>query len=199
MAKLLAEWQAVNDHLNNIVSHFKKLLPKQITVKTHGGRFGQVDIKNTAVAAPTLRVSLLKIGNVKANTLALPGEGASDKKNIQLQLTLGISVLAKDIPGSKRHQLVNTLAQYLAITIPQQTFGTQFAAGAEAIDARNLYDADLDKSNGVAIWAVAFKQQLEFPVAKEPQPIPESLLWAEVPQIGSAHKGNYQALEQTGE
>ena len=198
MANPLNEWQAVNDHLDNIVAYLQNLLPKRIKVDTHGGRFGEDDIKHIAIRAPALLVSVLRVQTVVANQRAAPSHFSTDvsaQHLVTADLTIGISLVTKDLRGLPRHQSAVNLAQFLAITLPGQTFGSEGAAAVGSkIDFRNLFNAKVDKEKSVNFWGCAFTQTVQFPLPEDSSAFPEKLVWSESPEIGAAHQDDYDPL-----
>ncbi|CAA0097607.1 Uncharacterised protein [BD1-7 clade bacterium] len=193
----LNEWSALSNHLNNIVATLQAPLPKKVCVQTHGGRFGEEDIKHLSARAPALLVSVLRINSIKARAPANPSSTtqANTTRQITADLTIGISILTKELPRLSRAEAALNLAEFLTRCLPGQTFGTPGASAvASNIECRNLFNAKVDNEKAVNFWGCAFNQQITFSSANPAGQIPAHLFLGEAPDIGTAHQNDYTRL-----
>mgnify|MGYP000887618862 CR=1 FL=1 len=206
MSNVLHEWSQINDHLENIVLYLQNLLPKQVKVSTYGGRFSAEDLSQYATTAPAIKVSLLRLQTHSANKKISINSLSSNHPNtavvgdseVVMNLTIAITVIAKDMGASlQRHEAAVNLTQFLALTLPHQTFGSENVSSVNTdIDFRNLFNATVDKNKKIAFWGGAFNQLLTVPLPSDIHSAPAHLFWAENVD-DDATTNNYQPLENT--
>ena len=189
MSNSLNEWSQVNDHLDNIVLYLESLLPKQVNVQTYGGRFSAEDLSQYATAAPAIKVSLLRLQTrsaskkISINSVSLdkPIKPVVGDSEVVMEMTIGITVIAKDIGSSLlRYEAAVNLTQFLTMVLPHQTFNSDCVSAVKAnIDFRNLFNATVDKKKKIAFWGGAFNQLLTVPLPNDVSSAPTHLFWAE--------------------
>jgi len=209
----LSDWSAVNDHIDNIVTYLQSLLPKSVSVDTYGGRFNVNDLMQYATKAPALKISLLRLRTITANThvdfnslvpTSSNRNGASKPAiggtQVVMNMTISITILTRD-DGSvlPRYKGAINLAQFISMVLPHQRFNSELVTPVSAnIDVRNLFNAEIDKNKKIALWGAAFDQQITVPLEKNLSSVPEYLFFAENTD-GDSSANNYQRLTEPPE
>ncbi len=184
----LSSFTAIDDHIDNIVQFIKTLVPRNITVTEHIGRFDNHKSFDVYLKKlPCILISLAKTRVMATRTL-------EDVRQMDIQLIITLNVIAKDMPALPRQTAVQRIVQLLSWYLPQQSFNTQCAALSSGVEFRNLHSAALEEKLNIALWGGMFTQLLELKTSAEPAAIPADLLYSEVPEIGTDHKDDYQPL-----
>ncbi len=198
---VLTDQLPIEQHLNLIKDVLKAALPNRVSIDVHAGRFNEEDFLTYSKKAPSLLISLLKAQNKSAKLLTISGQLTTQSEpryQIDMELTIGITILVSNLPKIPRHVLAVRLVNFLLKCLPYNAFTNEQAQGVQvdSIDARNLHSVKLEKQ-GVMIWGLAFKQILRMQSEAPTFVVPDNILFAESPEIGLAHKDNYKSLTET--
>lgn len=138
---------AIEDARNAMVAAIAAALPSLKTVETHRGRFDNPqEIKRFAVKSPAVLVGCLGFKS-------LLREGGLN----QLACKFAFYVIARDVPNTPREVYCQTIAEGLAALIKDADWGLSNALAPGAVDARNIYSAQVDQL-GVGLWGLSFEQ-----------------------------------------
>lgn len=126
-----------------------RLVELRAHVSAHGGEFTIEALTRYAKQAPAVVIGLLR-----ADTENVGG-------GLIATVTVGVAVLAKDAPGVTRHDQALNLADATMRALRGRFWRDSLTLSApKEIASKNLYAPKLD-GLGVAMWAIAFDQELE--------------------------------------
>lgn len=132
-----------------IVDDLQANLPTLKTCEGHGGRFDATEIKRVATRAPALYIACLGVSGADEGPDGITGT-----------LQWGAFIVTRDSAAAPRDEAGLAILQALLLRLPGNRWGLdQAETRPEAVQARNLYSATVDKL-GVAMWAVSWRQRM---------------------------------------
>ncbi len=162
-----------------ICDQVNAVLPELHECKPHEGKFSLEELKKSGLPAPAVKVSIL---GAKQDP-SLTGYPAT------YRLKMASYVVTKEGLGKPRDVAAATICQVLLNLVPENDWGLDGIGRARAVSMHCLVSTKV-KSKGVSLWAVTWDQPISFnePLAA---PLGVELYIGLVPEVGSAHEGDY--------
>lgn len=139
----------------------------------HDGSFQAAELRRWSLQSPAVLIAWL--GTPRTET---PGVLWTD-----CDQQLAAFIVTRDAPAKRakekslpRGKAARAIAAALLLLIPRARWGSTDIGGAERLQARNLFSAEIDKAN-VALWAVTWRQALRLEAAADGTcpPLPDEL------------------------
>lgn len=163
--------------------HIHSWLPGLASAQGMVGRLDLAEVKRTGIRAPAVLVS--RFGSKLFQTLAGPHH---------IYLTdMAAFIVTKDQPGLDRNAAAAAISQVLMTRLPDLNLSVE-GVGEVSDLAEHSLDSAETKANGVALWAITWKQRLALTGLPEPEPISPALYVGQAPEIGAAHEDDYEQI-----
>ncbi|SNR22881.1 hypothetical protein [Paracoccus sediminis] len=155
-------------------------LPDLATCKGVVGRIELAEVKRLGIAAPAVLVS--RFGTRVAQALAGPHR--------HYLVDLAAFVVTKDALGLDRNTAAATITQALLTRLPDLEIDAEGVGEVSDLTEHSLVTTDVLKE-GIALWAVTWRQRVALEAHPEPEPITPQLYVGWAPRIGAAHEDDY--------
>jgi hypothetical protein len=153
----------------------------------HAGRFDLAELRRISSRTPAVYVAILGI----------PGIHEAPTGEKDLELAMGIYVVAGDRDGITRDVAAVNIVEALTLLIPGNHWGMSDVFAAGSVKASNLYSGDVDR-RAVALWGISFRQTVRTgeDIWGDNGTLPTDIYLGLAPDIGTGHEDDYTLVAE---
>jgi len=144
----------INTALTAIEDQLKTLVPSEVQVKQHPGRFTEDELSKTLIKRKAVRLAIegFEKQSVQGNGIRM------------VQARFIAHVICSDIKGEDRHTAALDIVEQLVGVVAYAQWGDEAIFNSPvspaSIEVTNLYSGDLSNGKGIAWWSISWVQAI---------------------------------------